>query len=407
MSDDLREKLRRLGLSKGIVHLKSWPRPLDPLLNGREIETAHGAAYVIEKQFDLHYAHGDYQLAAALDMPGEALALLAYGSVASPINLARTAFLDTETSGLAGGTGTFVFMIGVGRFDSRRSTFNTSQFFLRQPDEEQAMLTALSEMLTDCEAVITFNGRGFDIPLLQTRFTLNRMVAPALTAPNIDLLLPARRIWRDHLPSCALASLEAHVLGVYRDQADIPSYLIPQMYFDYLRSGDAAEMPRVLHHNLQDILSLTTLLARLGRLLTDQADETLDAAELVSLGRWYADLRLDAQAEAAWRRALERPLPPHAEAAACKRLGFLLKRQERYSQAIPLWERLATVESDVTAHIELAKHYEWREHNWAKALEWTQAALERLKTLPSTPAREQTRAELTRRKKRLESKRIL
>ncbi len=407
MNEDLREKLRRLGLQRGLPTARSKPGPpaWRKALDGREVETPYGPAYVIEQHFDLNYRHGSQSLVGALNLPGQVLAQLAYETTGQPVDPAQAAFIDTETTGLAGGTGTLVFLVGVGRWHSASGAFHLSQFFLRQPGEEAAMLTALEPVLNDCRAVVTFNGRGFDMPLLQARFTLHRRGPAILTAPHLDLLWPARRIWRERLASCALSSLEEHILGVRRDQADVPGYLIPQMYFDYLQSGDASEMPRVVYHNAQDVLSLVTLLARLGRILLDPlTDPALDPTDLVSLARWYTDLGLSDRAEAVFRAALERPLSPVDQVTAWRRLGFLLKRQERYEEAARAWEQLAALDADIIAHVELAKYYEWHQHEPATALRWTEAALRQVGTWSPGAAREQAYDALMHRKQRLQRK---
>ncbi len=418
MSDDLRAKLKRLGVHKGPSHLKTPAakesrqtavrHDVQSVLGGCQVETPAGMAYVVIERFGVNHVHGSKALSRALKVPASALAQcaaparLAGDPLWQEINLARAAFLDTETTGLAGGTGTLAFLVGVGRFQIPGSKFEISQFFLRHPGEEEAMLTALQEMLADCEAVVTFNGRGFDMPLLQTRFTLNRMFPPILNVPNLDLLPPARRVWRDRLESCALSSLEVNVLGVHREQADVPGALIPQMYFDYLSTGDASEMPRVLYHNAQDILSMVTLVTCLGRMLTEPM-AMLDSLDLVSIARWYDDLGLADKAEAAFRAALAHPLPIEAQTTAWQRWGYLLKRQERYKEATQAWEQLAAT-GDITAHVELAKHYEWRLRDVGAALAWTEAALKQVEVWQSALVRRQARDELLHRKKRLERK---
>ncbi len=418
MNEELRERLRRLGIHKGAAHLKpaatqteqktSLSHDVQTILGGCEVETPEGPAYVVKEHFERDYWHGGESLSSALTTLGNVLAQLAYDPLWQDLDLSRAAFIDTETTGLAGGTGTLAFLVGVGAFDQVSGrAFHVSQFFLRHPGEEPAMLAALDALLSTCSAAVTFNGRGFDMPLLQARFALNRMCPAILAVPHLDLLLPARRLWRDRLPSCALSSLETHVLGVRRDQADVPGFLIPQMYFDYLTTGNAAEMPRVLYHNTQDILSMVTLAARLGRILADPfADAALDPADLVSLARWYDDLGQHGKAESIFRRALERSLATEAQATAWRRLGLILKRQERYDEAVLAWELLAATETDVVAHVELAKHYEWRARDLAIALKWTRAALEQVETWQPGFARDQARAELLHRQERLERKAV-
>jgi uncharacterized protein YprB with RNaseH-like and TPR domain len=410
MMTDLRDKLRQLGVTKGTAHIQpAAPRrahAVESSLDGQEIASSAGKAFVIQERYALDHVHGDMALRAFLEQPAHVAAprSVAREPVLTHVDLSRCVFLDTETTGLSGGAGTLVFLVGLGSFDC--DAFCIRQFFLRDPDEEAAMLSALSEKVGDYAAIVTFNGRGFDLPLLEARYTLARMRAAWLALPHLDLLMPARRVWRDRLPSCKLSSLEAHILGAQRAQDDVPSYRIPQIYLDYL-AGDAREMPGVLYHNRQDILSMVTLATRLRRMFADPlADSALDAADLVSLGKWYDDLDMSSEAERALRAALERELHPALRVAALARLGWLLKRQDRREEAVVVWEQLAQADADsVTAHVELAKHWEWRADDPERALAWTRAAQEIVVVWPPGSARNQTRAELAHRLQRLERKR--
>jgi len=410
MATDLREKLRQLGVTKGAGHIKPpsrqtrTTRSIESLLNGQEVETEMGRAFVVVQRYAPGYLHGGEALVAPREQSADVAARLGRDPALAKADLSRAVFLDTETTGLAGGTGTLVFLVGIGSFEGE--VFCLRQFFLRDPDEETALLAALAEQMDDRSALVTFNGRGFDVPLLQARYVLTRMHPAWLALPHLDLLLPARRIWRGRLSSCALASLEMHVLGVQRDQADVPSYLIPQMYLDYLRTGDASEMPRVMYHNAQDILSLVTLAVRLCRIFADPlADAALDPADLVSLGKWYDDLGMSAEAERAFRAALERSVNPSLYLAALARLGLMLKQQGRRAEAAAVWEQLArSDDSSVLAHIELAKYFEWHVQDLHRALMWTQTALRLVAAWPPGYVRDRMEEELAHRLQRLKAK---
>lgn len=409
MASDLRDRLRQLGVTKGAARVQSPARPRSAYsgaspLEGQEVESAAGNAFLIQESYALDYVHGHAALASFLEQPAAIAAQLAGNPALADVELTRCAFLDTETTGLAGGAGTLAFLVGFGVFQA--DGFLVRQFFLRNPDQEAAMLAALSESMGDCQSIITFNGRGFDVPLLETRYVLARMRPAWLALPHLDLLAPARRVWRDRLPSCALSSLEAHVLAVRRTQDDVPGYLIPQMYLDYLQTGDASQMSRVMYHNRQDILSMVTLAARLCRMFGDpMAGEPLDPVDLVGLAKWYDDLGQETLAERALRAALERDMPLAARSAALVRLGFMIKRQNRRQEAVSIWEQLAQADSAVTAHVELAKHFEWHAGDLDQALAWTRAALAVVTAWPPGYARDQAAAELAHRLQRLERKR--
>lgn len=411
MAADLRDKLRQLGVAKGAAHISTLPaKPrrrqlLASLPDGREVESTWGQAFVIEERYALDFIHGNARLAVFLGAAAAPAAQIGRDPALADADLHRCLFLDTETTGLAGGTGTLAFLVGVGRFEDE--SFCLRQFFLREPSEEAAMLAAVSEQAEGAQALVTFNGRGFDVPLLQTRYTLARQRPTWLALPHLDLLLPARRVWRDRLTSCALSSLEVAVLGVRRDRDDVPGYLIPQLYVDYLRTGDAGEMSRVIYHNRQDILSMITLAAQLVQMFGSPLSAVVDPDDLVSLGKWYGDLGLADEAERTYRAALERAISPMSRVTALARLGGLLKQRERRAEAVALWEQLARLDKEgVSAQVELAKHFEWHALDLPKAIRWTQAALRVAAGWPPGYARDEMTAQLEHRLERLQAKRV-
>ncbi len=411
MTNDLREKLRQLGVTKGAANITPAPRPhrkrsIESLVAGQEVESALGRAFFALERYAPNHPHGDLTLGALAAHTSSTAAQLAHEPALAQIDLQRAAFLDTETTGLAGGTGTLAFLVGVGTFEpdprkAKGGSFHLRQFFLRDPDEEAAMLSALSDLMQDRQALVTFNGRGFDLPLLQTRYTLARMRPAWLGLPHLDLLAPARRVWRDRLVSCALSSLELNVLSVRRTSEDVPGFMIPQMYLDYLRTGDASEMAHVIYHNRYDILSMVTLTARLCGIFDDPLEQA-DPGDWVSLGKWYADQGLVEQAERVLRAVTA---PSQARARALTHLGWLLKRQERREDVIAVWTQLAACDPpDVTAYVELAKYYEWHTGDLEQARAWTQAGLDLVAKWPRGLERDAARDELLHRRERLERK---
>jgi len=207
----------------------------------------------------------------------ERLASLDFGS---------TIFFDIETTGLGTGSGTYAFMVGFGTFEGGQ--FCLRQYLMRDYDEEGALLYLLSEQMRSHAWWVTFNGRSFDLPVLQTRFICGgHPEMPLARAPHLDLLYPARRLWRKRLRSCALSSLETHVLGLTRE-SDVPGWLIPDLYFDYLRHGEAYPLCQVFVHNALDILSLVTLAARINTIMRDPPASTAEhPTDTYSLGVIY------------------------------------------------------------------------------------------------------------------------
>ena len=394
MNNDTRDRLRRLGVHKGAGNLKpasrkpprpgferESPGPVEyaraprsaaakvPLWNVEQ-DTDYGLAYVRRTRYALDHRHGGWALQDVLTRPPHTLARLNNGV---GIDLQQALFLDTETTGLAGGSGTLVFLVGLGYFDRRDSgvdSFVIDQYFLDEPAQEAAMLSALNERVAQTQALITFNGRGFDVPLLETRFTLSRLPSLFSDMAHLDLLLPARRAWRNELGSCSLGSLEYHMLDVRRDQQDIPGFLIPQLYREYLADRNPAEMQRVMYHNLHDILSMVSLVSR----LCGAVDAPVNMGEYLAVGQYYENLGQLAEAEAVYSAALAKTTSGASYQRVLYRMADCLKRQNRRANAAPYWRKLAE-SGDGEAWIELAKHFEWHEVDLNQALTCAQAAL--------------------------------
>jgi uncharacterized protein len=406
MREDLRRRLRELGVVRGVRELATLPDrrevAIEDLVSGRFHTTSRGQCFIAEETYPLDHVHGDLLLSTFLELSPQIVAQVARDDALAGVNLRRTCFLDTETTGLSGGAGTMAFVVGLGFFVDEG--FRLHQYFLRDPGDEPAMVEVLAERLTEFEALVSFNGRAFDVPILENRFILARIPPPTMGVPHLDLLQPARRLYRYRLSSCALTSLEREVLGVPRDQADVPGGVIPYLYRDYLSTGDAREMKRVLYHNAVDILSLVTLAARLCHLFADPWAEA-DGAELYGLGRWYAAEGQVADVERAYRAAIRSTLSPDLRAKVLRDLAYLLKRADRRAEAFACWQQLALeATDDVLAHVELAKHLEWRVGDFSLAAQWTQAALARVESWPTGLRRDAALDELRHRLERLERK---
>jgi hypothetical protein len=284
--------------------------------------------------------------------------------------------------------------------------FVVRQYFLRDHGDEPAMLLLLAQLLEERPGLITFNGRSFDLPLLDNRYLMNRLDelgGDLLERPHVDLLPPARRLWRRRLGSCALGALEQSLLGVRRTEEDVPGWLIPSLYMDYLRTGDARQLVRVFYHNRFDMLSMVTLAARVLRHFgqPQKADHALD---LVSLARWQQALGLTADAEAILRMAAEEEISLDVYHQVLGDLGALLKRDGRRSEAVTFWQQIAVTAFDnVEAHVELSKYYEWEQQDLGTALSWTQQALALVRSWPARQAA-LVEDELLHRQARLERK---
>jgi len=293
------------------------------------------------------------------------------------MDLAQTAFVDTETTGLSGGTGTYAFLVGVGRFVG--GTFQVHQFFMRDPGEERAQLAAVAEAVADCTGLVTFNGRTFDVPLLTSRYTLHKLPFPLTAERHLDLLPPARRLWRRRLPSCALTSLEHHILGLERAD-DVPGWLIPYRYFTYQRDGDARPLVGVFQHNALDVLTMVSLVARLARAYRDPAAALDHGRDWLSLALAYAAAGDWARVVGACDDALAHDLPPDEAGEAFYHLTLAAKRSGDWPRAVAVWDDLAgaTIPRRMYPFEELAKYWEHRapEPNLQRALGYAERARE-------------------------------
>ncbi|HOG46740.1 MAG TPA: tetratricopeptide repeat protein [Anaerolineae bacterium] len=408
-TDDLRKRLERLGVGLGLSGFRPKPvapaeppRPREAIedwVSGREVPTALGPCFVAETRYPLQHVHGLLTLGALLEHGPRALGSLAGERFDGEAAFQQFAFVDTETTGLAGGTGTYAFLIGVGTFEN--GEFVLRQCFMRDLPEEGAALLAVREVLQRARGLVTFNGRAFDWPLLETRFAMNRQPAPPVVPPHLDLLLPARRLWRLRLRSCALSSLEANVLGVVRAEADVPGWAIPGLYHDFLTYGRAEPLRRVFYHNAHDILSLATLAAHLCLVAREPVATLRHGEDLFSLARrCEADGDVE-QAATLYRQCLRCPLSSKARREATHRLSLLHKRAGQAEEALALWQALAE-RGDYQACVELAKHYEHRAGDPAQARQQALRALALLRA-QRYPDRRQL-AEIEHRLARLEAK---
>lgn len=435
MGEDRLERLRRLGIVKSARDLKpaspqreisnkvsepgSKPdmtagdmgnQPLEILLpGGRTVETEYGSCFVLDHVYPITHQHGDEQLAGLQGLPTAVAATICQDNRLADFRFEDFLFLDTETTGLYG-AGTIAFMVGAAFYESDqtgRQVFVVRQYFLRDHGDESAMLHLLSELLAKRPALVTFNGRSFDLPLLETRYLMNRLdgvIGDLLERPHVDLLPPARRLWKRRIGSCSLNSLEQNLLGLQRNREDVPGWAIPGLYMDYLRTGDARDLLRVFYHNRIDLLSMVTLTRR----IVDQfsrpqpIDHPLD---LVSLARWQLALGLKTEAEQSLRLMVEQDLPLDHFHSALHELAMLLKRDGRRDEAVLFWKQIAVSSlDDVTAHVELAKHYEWHDQDLVVAHHWTEQALalaETGQTFNATIQREELQHRLDRLKRKI------
>jgi uncharacterized protein YprB with RNaseH-like and TPR domain len=423
-------RLRKLGVRRGVRDLPAVPvatnvspaatpaaqavqRPVSSfellassLLPGEEVHTPFGPAWVRSACYPLAERP---DLAEWLTVQPAALAALDRNNDLLRLEPTKVAFIDTETTGLSLGAGTYTFLIGVGMFEG--DAFLVRQFFMRNPAEERAQLHLVDETLGCCTSIVSFNGRGFDMPLINNRFVLAAMPLPLINAPHLDLLPPARRLWKARWGSCSLGNLERNVLGFQRTAEDVPGYLIPDIYRQYYLTGVATEMlAHVFYHNLEDIASMVVLGARMARFFRPESSPEIPAElhplEVWSLGRCYDALDWVEAGIAAYRAALRQSAGGPEMAQILRELGRLYKRLERRDEAAGVWEDWisSVAGDDLTPYVELAKHHEWHTLDLPAARGWAAWALRIAEGWPPGSARAEALADLRHRLERVERK---
>jgi hypothetical protein len=339
---------------------------LTDVIPGEVCANSAGVCFIQESPVDASAWHGHRRIRDFAGVSMEAASFLANNASLAGYRLEEGLFLDTETTGLAGGTGTMAFLIGLGWFDRER--FIVRQIFARDFTEERAALIHLAQIAGDRRFLVSFNGKTFDVGLLSTRYIMNRLPCPLTDLPHLDLLYPARRLIAHRLENCRLSTIEAQILGLIR-RNDVPGADIPQRYFDWLRGGDARLLQDVFTHNRLDIISLAALMGHLAA-LTQCRQETAhaDAHDLLAVARLYAERQRTGQAQHLLS-SLVQSREPDLRKASRKMLSLLCKRTGRWHDAVDMWQEMIRDDPDDRfALIELAKWYEHRAQDHAAAL---------------------------------------
>ncbi len=312
----------------------------------------------------------------------------------------QAAFVDTETTGLSTGVGTYVILLGVGSF--RDGQFSVRQYFLPDPADEAAFWQQALADLRQYPLLCTFNGRSYDLPLINNRLTMTGL--PSLEpAAHLDLLYPARRLWRRVLPSCALQSLEEHRLA-HKRVDDVPGALIPGIYRDYLQSGDSGPLQPIFEHNRRDIISLFELTAQLATSCAMPGERFARAEEFFGLAEAYLRTDQSDLAEELINSGLARPGDERVKRQYLHKLARLQARAGRYEQAVDTWHELALVEPlSLLPRVELSKLYEHRLRNPISAWQAAQQALAicRRRSSLGVPVSSSEEADLNKRLSRL------
>lgn len=286
-------------------------------------------------------------------------------------------FLDTETTGLMGGTGTYAFLVGIAWWDA--GGLQVEQFFLRDHREEHSLLAALGERLAERRVLVTFNGKSFDWPLLETRYRMTRSVKVPQMRAHLDFLHPARNLWRMQIGSVRLADLERHVLG-WKREGDVVSQMIPDLYFEYLRGGSPEPLVPIFYHNQMDLRGLAALANRTLSLLADPEAHGKDALELFGVSRICERRGQTGRARKLYEQSIEAALPPPADRAARRSLALMARRDGNFALAAELWESiLGNSREGLEAYEQLAIYCERHTRDAARAISISRRAMEELR----------------------------
>ncbi|MBX7258949.1 MAG: ribonuclease H-like domain-containing protein [Candidatus Hydrogenedentes bacterium] len=388
-----RQKLDELLSRSGVMKGSEWRQRLEDLQRLREsgvyeIDTAvpgtlvgdeKSGFYLVSHTYPWHTPHGAVTLDSVLEARGEHIALSASDDELIEFNPRTAFFIDTETTGLSGGTGTVAFLVGIAYFVEEG--LRLDQCFMRDYDDEEPMLQYLDEVMKPCETVVSYNGKTFDMPLLRTRFIQNRIRFRMDGALHFDLLHAARRFFKRRLGNCSLGNVEREVLGLER-HGDVPGHEIPQLWFDYLRTRDARRLAPVFYHHRMDILSLVALTGWLSRCLGEpdgrgfeHNDDRFSLLRVCLKQKKYSDVVAHGD------RLLEIETDPDRRVGCLELIAHAAKRLgdfDRVENSLSLI--LQEQPSNLWVRLELAKHYEHKTRNYAEAERLCQQAVEYLET---------------------------
>jgi uncharacterized protein YprB with RNaseH-like and TPR domain len=363
------------------------------VLGGRVVTNSFGRALVVDRRYESDRYHGTLRIGDCELRDDRSLRLLDPNLAAPDDCGTRTLFVDLETTGLSGGAGTVAFLVGCGWFDM--GAFQIRQFLLTSYASERALLSAVADCFDDTSLLVTYNGKTFDVPVMETRWTFHRMEMPLDSVRHFDMLHPARRLWRarpgardvDGEGGCRLTTLERMLCEVRR-VGDVPGLEIPARYFRFLRSGDARPLEPVLEHNRLDLISLAAVTARALRLVDEGTGGCRDANEAVALGKVYERAGSADRAIECFEHAAS-DLSAHIDvrAEALYRLGLRLRRDRRFEEASAVWRRLldlkpGRIRTPLLAPLRqfaaeaLAIHHEHRERDYDGARELALLALD-------------------------------
>jgi len=369
--NELLKRLKDLGLKiETASEIRYDPKDkikLDTHINGTWIESQGQKIFIVKKVYPYGSKHGQIEL----DNSEGYLTLASFWKIKDihTFQLKDFIFIDTETSSLSIGAGALIFLFGSCFFTE--AGVEVLQIFIEDPSNEAFFLSYIDNLLIKYKCLVTYNGKSFDLPILKTRFILNRLENPIEKFAHIDLLYYSRRIWKYRLDSKRLSDIENRILEFERSEEEVPGWLIPQIYQDYLQSGSAESLKGVFYHNEIDVVSLAALFQNLNQMLISG---DITGLESLSLGEIYRKSRQYEKADNYFKYALNKDSDTQFQEKIYLNLGYSLKKQQKWEEAIPFWEN-ASKKNNIEACIELAKYYEHISKEIIKAIKWTQKAI--------------------------------
>lgn len=351
-------------------------RGMHEFVDGEYVNTHFGDVFIAKVRYPKDSVHGNVPLLSMKQISDRWLSR--WGKFAKPsrFDYRTTIFVDTETSGLAGGGGTIPFLIGIGYL--YRNQFCVEQFFADSHAVEEGMLDMVTEFIRPFDTVVTFNGKTFDMPLLETRYILKRKQSPFVLLNHLDLLYPSRQLWGLTLEDCKLRTLERRVLGFHRYD-DLPGEDVPYAYFNYLRRGNPDPLYRVFQHNADDIASLAAILFRLWQAIKASEGEQTPQIHF-SRGMILHRLGEKAKAVQSFERAREGEISSGRKLQVLLHLAMLHKSEGRWREAEALWLEMTGEPGPfhLLPYVELAKYYEHRTKDLHRARKIIESCLNRI-----------------------------
>ncbi|MEJ2636343.1 MAG: ribonuclease H-like domain-containing protein [Calditrichia bacterium] len=383
---NIKDKLSRLDKSPVIQKEETIQNPSDELwINDfqRELDAKiisdKNSFIVLKENFYPAYSHPVFEKLRDSGFVLGNFHRITADPAARQFNLRKALFIDLETTGLSGGTGTYAFLIGLGHFELDHIVVR--QYVLPDFQHEWLMLNMVENILLSYEHLVSFNGKSFDIPLLRNRFILNRIDSMLDDKNHIDVLHASRRLWKRRLIYCDLQNLEYAILGQERHD-DIPGEMIPQIYFEYIRKRKAGLLRDVLEHNYHDIVNMMLLTLQIGQISENPLQALEHSEDIFSLARFYYQNKEYSETvpllEFLQQNNSDRP----DRREALFLLSMTYKKMGDHRKAGDLFQQLLEEQHDHPEAIEeLAKYYEHKEKNYAAALELVEQGLEYIELL--------------------------